>query len=63
MPDGSRKKILETAISDLWELEKRLRNDGHDTSKFQSELKRLMRNLSELNIEEQNGLDDTGSSN
>ena len=56
---SSRKNIIAAALWEAAELARDLRMSGRDARKVEADVRRLSRKLSDLEIEEQNGTDDT----
>lgn len=56
---GSRKNIIAAALMEAAELARDLRLSGRDAKKVEKDVRRLSQKLTELEIEERNGTDDT----
>lgn len=56
---SSRKNIIAAALMEAAELARDLRLSGRDAKKVEKDVRRLSQKLTELEIEERNGTDDT----
>ena len=56
---SSRKNIVAAALMEAIELARDLRLSGRDSKKVEKDVRRLSQKLTELEIEERNGTDDT----
>lgn len=56
---SSRKNIIAAALMEAAELARDLRLSGRDAKRVEKDVRRLSQKLTELEIEERNGTDDT----
>ena len=56
---NSRKNIIAAALMEAAELARDLRLSGRDAKRVEKDVRRLSQKLTELEIEERNGTDDT----